>query len=412
MSDEIRKIEEDERVVDVTSLRALCPRQEQMTFLEKTVLDQAVSFKFERLLHKYMYIGGEESRVFATYITLIENNPALYGNICDRLENFVSEDVIEEALRYIRTGMIPYHFMAEKLVSDLRCSGNGFYLETSKPSMLLVFLLKTMRASLIAYNKVHERLMEDYEKFTDEIKEVIDYAKAWYSDYPQELKEGYMRAFNTESEKQRRKFMDNELTVFSEVLVDMLKAPLDPGAIEAIMQGLAPRYTPIWVVDPFSMLAGGGASGEGEGGVAAGEQSQETEVTPQSTGAGMGSFAEDVLGYGPNGETPQEMKALREKIKQRMAEIENGETEEPVVGFNAPQEVEEPKEEEPDTPVANGNVKYVVKKVAKDSSSRVMSERWFDTAQEAEKFKRDMLEGNPEMARNFEFKIEQGYRGE
>ena len=147
-------------------------------------------------------------------------------------------------------------------------------------------------------------------------------------------------------------------------------------------------------------------------GSAAGEQSQETEVTPQSTGAGMGSFAEDVLGYGPNGETPQEMKALRERIKQRMAEIENGETEEPVVGFNAPQEVEEPKEEEPDTPVANGNVKYVVKKVAKDSSSRVMSERWFDTAQEAEKFKRDMLEGNPEMARNFEFKIEQGYRGE
>ena len=58
--------------------------------------------------------------------------------------------------------------------------------------------------------------------------------------------------------------------------------------------------------------------------------------------------------------------------------------------------------------MSNEKVKYIVKKVAKDGSNRVMSQNWFDSESEAEQFVRDVTEGNPAMMSSFDFKIERG----
>ena len=55
-------------------------------------------------------------------------------------------------------------------------------------------------------------------------------------------------------------------------------------------------------------------------------------------------------------------------------------------------------------------MQFVVEKVAKDSSSRVMSQSWFNTREEAEQFKKTLIEDSPEMAKHFDFRIKMGRR--
>ena len=98
---------------------------------------------------------------------------------------------------------------------------------------------------------------------------------------------------------------------------------------------------------------------------------------------GMGSFAQDVLGYGPNGESPEEMKRKIAELSGNADAAPSGET------------GEEPPED----------AKYVVEKVAKDSSSRVMSRSSFNSKPEAEQFIKNVSDAAPDMLKSFEFQI-------
>ena len=64
----------------------------------------------------------------------------------------------------------------------------------------------------------------------------------------------------------------------------------------------------------------------------------------------------------------------------------------------------------PVPPMNARKVQYVVKKIAKNGSSRCVSTRWFNTKEEAEQFKAEIEKTQPEMIKNFEFRVEQGYR--
>ena len=97
----------------------------------------------------------------------------------------------------------------------------------------------------------------------------------------------------------------------------------------------------------------------------------------------MGSFAQDVLGYGPNGESPEEMKRKIAELTGNADAAPSGET------------GEEPPED----------AKYVVEKVAKDSSSRVMSRSSFNSKPEAEQFIKNVSDAAPDMLKSFEFQI-------
>ena len=76
------------------------------------------------------------------------------------------------------------------------------------------------------------------------------------------------------------------------------------------------------------------------------------------------------------------------------------------------EETPQPKVERttPVPPMNARKVQYVVKKIAKNGSSRCVSTRWFNTKEEAEQFKAEIEKTQPEMIKNFEFRVEQGYR--
>ena len=71
--------------------------------------------------HSYMYNTGKASKEFATYLTFISSSPKYYGNICDiLLDEFVNETVIENCLKNIRAGLIPYDIWVNKLLEDIQ----------------------------------------------------------------------------------------------------------------------------------------------------------------------------------------------------------------------------------------------------------------------------------------------------
>ena len=170
-------------VGNIPNLIDMFPPNENISLIKDIAIEQQVSFTFERMLHKYMYNDSKESFVLGAYICLIKVDPALYGDYCKHLLNFVSEETINKALLHIKTGVIPYDIFVDKLISDLN-DDSILYDRTSVGSMLAVFLLKTMRASLTAYNKAHKALMEDYHRYSDSIKRAIDMAYSWFLEYP------------------------------------------------------------------------------------------------------------------------------------------------------------------------------------------------------------------------------------
>lgn len=463
---------DNEQITNVSSLIALCPKVENLPILKQLALKQHVSFHFEAMKQTYMYNTGKDSDKFATYVSLIESKPEYFGNVCDILvDEFVSEEVVEECLMYIRSGMVPYHLWINKLLSDIH-DGSGFYNKQSIAGMVTVYLGRTLKASLIAFNKVIKVLEEEVDHLPVDVMDGVNFVKARALEIPQNMKEEYMKMFNADDEKARRKFQDNEITIFAETLVDMLDHPFDQEAVDNIISGNANPFTKFWV-DPIgggkkapSMNmrdAGGVVAREGLGG-----QQQQEERT-------MGSWIE-MLGYGPNGETPEEMQRMKE-FAERQERIEGGLTEvspetfhwenpefrqfmteyfgedsdEEVSMYNGTydafdydwddddiarlsnqwaekaraaylveeneffrtraQQIQEDNVQVSNNnavPMSNENVKYIVKKVAKDGSNRVMSQNWFDSESEAEQFVRDVTEGNPAMMSSFDFKIERG----
>ena len=74
-----------EQVSDVSSLINLCMRTDNLPTIQYLGLKQRVAFRFERMLHSYNYNESSATAKFATYITLLETKPQLYGNVCDML---------------------------------------------------------------------------------------------------------------------------------------------------------------------------------------------------------------------------------------------------------------------------------------------------------------------------------------
>jgi len=403
-----------EEITNVDSLIALCQRTENMPVIQKLALKQKVSFHFEYTLHSYMRNEGAASNKFATYISLLETKPEYYGNVCDiLLENFVSEEVIEECLMYIRSGIIPYHLWIDKLMQDLKES--FYYNHASVGGLLTVYLGKTLKASLIAFNKVVKVLEEEYcqefsyeenpnagrmgikkedDKWQD-VKDGIAFVKARALEMPQDLKEAYMKAFSTNDESERVKFLENETTIFTETLIDMLKYPFDQEVIDKMREGTASPFEDFWVTPMF-----GGGSTLVSYARGAGNTMQQSVGEQQEQQGGMGSWLA-MLGYGPNGETPEEMARKRE-LAERQAELLLNEEDRETV-----RQVKRDVNEIRQTRIISNekNVQYCVKKVTKDGSNRVMSENWFDTEKQAEDFVKEVTESNPVMAKAFDFQI-------
>lgn len=396
MTDKDKKDE----IADVSSLINLCQRESDLPAIQYLGLKQRVAFRFERMLHSYVYNEGCASKKFATYITLLETKPEVYGNVCDiLLDNFVTEDVIEECLMYIRTGVIPYHVWTAKLIEDLK--GSAFYNKASIGTMLTVYLGKTLKASIIAFNKAIKALEDEESVLDDDMKMGISFVKARYMEIPQNMREEYMQRFATESETERRAFQENETTIFTETLVDMLQHPFDKEVLERMAKGQANPFEQFWV-DP---MMSGGTLVSNAGGTGNTMMSNLPQAGAMGQQGGMGSWLE-MLGYGPNGETPEELERQRELYERNARLLGLSNTDRELVE-DVKRDVNNIRN---DRNISNENVQYVVKKVAKDGSHRVMSENWFDTKREAEEFKKETIESNPAMSKAFDFKIEQGVR--
>lgn len=223
----------------------LAKKVENLPLVKKLAIDQAVSFQYEWFIHKYMRTETAESFDFATYVCLIQAEPKFYGNYIEAmLENHdIPEATIEKCLQHIRSGILPYSIWINKVVSDIK--GSDYYSKASIPGMLLVYLCKTMRTSVMGYLKLHKALTDlGYEDKA--ITDVIDTAYAMFMDLPKDWKEAYMRMFNSEDPALQRKFWDNELTLFTETLIDMTQYPLNIALLEAIENGTIPTGSTFW----------------------------------------------------------------------------------------------------------------------------------------------------------------------
>lgn len=401
-----KQINNEEQVADVSSLIALCQRTDDMSAIQKLALKQKVAFHFEYSLRSYMRNEGTPSNKFGAYISLLETKPQFYGNVCDILtENFVSEEIVEECLMYIRSGVIPYQFWIDKLLMDLR---ESFYYGTASISGLLtVYLGMTLKTSLIAFNKVIKALEEDIDKYNDDVKEAIEFNKIRALEIPQNMKEEYMHMFATNDESERVKFVENETKIFTKTLIDMLKFPFNHEIIEKMATGTVTPFEDFWVTP-----LGGGSSALLSNARGAGNTMVQSTTETQNEEEQPAMSWWEMLGYGPLGESKEEMQR-RKELARRQREL-NNRAEELLTTDDkerAQQIVQEIQEDRHSRVISNEqNVEWCVKKIAKDGSKRVMSENWFPSEQKAREFIREVTESNPMMSRAFEFVAEPGVR--
>lgn len=334
---------------------------EALPLLKKLVIKQEISFSYEWSIHKHMRQETQESFNFSTFICLIQAEPKYYGNYVEcMIEDFkVPEEVIEKCLQHIRSGEVPYQIWIDKCISDLK--GSDFYSQTSVPGMLLVYLMKTMRTSIIGYMKLHKALIE--EDLSDEIQEAVNAAYIMYSELPKEWKEAYMKLFNTDNERLRRKFHDNELSLFAETLIDMTQYPLNMQLLLAIENGERPASETFWNEPMFKPQGPINRSRI---------VLEEDEEVPIDLRTGMGDFRELF--------DDNDSMAIVSDL------------------------VEDTKESTPE-PVVKEPTEYIVEKVAIRGSSRVMSKNKFDSIEKAEGFIEDVVNAVPDILKSFEFRI-------
>lgn len=382
----------------------LCPRTDTLPAIQYIAMKHKVCLRFEHLLNKYLYIENKASYKFATYVTFLETPPELFGNVADILsENFVPADVVEECLMYIRSGIVPYHIWTDKLLSDMK--ETFLYKKESLSGMVTIYLGKALKASLIAFNKAVNALEENEHTLSDDVKLGISVIKSRFREIPHEMKENYLKMYYTDDEVERRKFQDNEMSIFSETLINTLDYGFDDEVLKEMYEGKTNIFKDFWL--SFGM----------SGGVATyNSPSDDQLVTSVNTISGgtsstMGCWW-TLLGYGPNGETPEEYERLlrlREHSEEMddkillglIDETENNSTKDEI---STPQKTDQ-------VPITNAkNLKYAVKKVTKDASHRVMSINWFNSKSEAEDFIDEVINSNPALGVSFDFQIESSIR--
>ena len=336
----------------------LANKVQNISLLKQLAIKEIVSFQYEWFIHKHMRMETKESFNFSTYICLIQAEPEYYGNFIDVMINDikVDEDIIEKCLQYIRSGFIPYQIWIDKVIADLK--GSDYYSETSVSGMLLVYLMKTMQTSILGYLKLHKALLEA--DISDEINNVVYTANAMFLQLPKEIKDRYMEMFTTEDNNLRDKFMDNELSLFTETIIDMTQYPINLQALLSIERGEVPPNTQFWdepMVKPAPIIN---------------RSRNKLSINIEDAGditknTGMGNFMNFI--------TPDK----------------NDET--VIMGTDTT---------EPVKPVVN---EYIVEKVAVDSSSRVMSKNKFKTEDEAISFVEDVVQAVPDVTNYFKFRI-------
>lgn len=218
---------------------------QNISLVKKLVIKQEISFSYEWFIHKHMRSETPESYNFSTYICLIQAEPEYYGNYIEMMiEDFkVPAEIIEKCLQNIRSGFIPYQIWIDKCISDLK--GSDYYSKTSVAGMLLVYLMRTMKTSILGYMKLHNALLEA--SIDDDLLEVVAVANAMFLQMPKELKDDYMQRFSSEDESVRRAFCDNELMLFTETIIDMTQYPLSMQMLLAIENGKLPEDSDFWV---------------------------------------------------------------------------------------------------------------------------------------------------------------------
>src|SRR5699024_6709895 len=117
---------------------------------------------------------------------------------------------------------------------------------SSLPGMLTVYLVRTMRCSLIGYRKLVTALREEFAD-DDKIMEVVDFVESRYMEVPKVIKEDYMKLVNTDSNKKRYEFLNSELSLFTEVLVDMMKFPLDYNIMTNLVVEDKGIFQKLWI---------------------------------------------------------------------------------------------------------------------------------------------------------------------
>lgn len=390
-----------------TSFIDLCQRVENLPLLKEIELKTFVSLKFERMQHSYMYNTGKASKEFATYLTFISSSPKYYGNICDiLLDEFVNETVIENCLKNIRAGLIPYDIWVNKLLEDIQ--DYSFYRKSSIGGLLTIYLGKALRASLIAFNKAVKALEDENYFDIEDVRKAVAFNKFRFFEINQEAKEDYMELFtagtdneqrDNKAEERRRDVFDNELSIFKETLVDMLQRPFNKEVLKLMEEKEIHPFTKFWV-DPELFPGMGGQSKKvpapigDTGSNSSSSVGVSSATTPTDTQASDDSFMGAwhlLAGWTDEGIPPKKHKNL---LKEN--EVEN--------------EMDEDLQEDIQQVAQEEGMQFVVEKVAKDSSSRVMSQSWFNTREEAEQFKKTLIEDSPEMAKHFDFRIKMGRR--
>ena len=333
----------------------LANKVENLPLLKKFAIEQDVSFAYEWFIHKHMRMETQESFNFSTYTCLIQAEPEYYGNYIEVMLDKINipEEIIEQCLQYIRTGEIPYQLWINKLIADLR--GSDYYSKHSIPGMLLVYLCKTMRVSLVGYMKLYKALSEA--DLDEELQNVISVAHAMYMDLPKDWKEAYMRLFSAEDEELRRKFADNELTLFTETLIDMTQYPLNLQMLEDIEKGKLPAGSIFWSEPPYKPEPLINRSRIPLG----------VKVPTEAQGTGMTDFRNLF-------DDNKSVSLIADLVQDEV-------TEEPKV------------------------TEYIVEKVALRGSKRAMSRNKFNTEEEAERFIEDVVNAVPDIIKSFQFTI-------
>ena len=334
----------------------LANKVQNISLLKKLAIKETVSFQYEWFIHKHMRMETKESFNFSTYVCLIQAEPEYYGNFIEVMidDIGIDEDVIEKCLQYIRSGFIPYQIWIDKVIADLK--GSDYYSKTSVEGMLLVYLMKTMQTSILGYLKLHKALIDA--DISDEINNVVYTANAMFLQLPKDIKDKYMEMFTTEDNDLRDKFMDNELSLFTETLIDMTQYPINLQTLMSIERGEVPATTQFWdepMIKPAPIIN----RSRNKLSVSAEDSGDITKNT------GMGNFMNFI--------TP-----------------DNNDNDETVIMGTEPAKVVD---------------EYIVEKVAVDSSSRVMSKNKFKTKDEAINFVEDVVQAVPDVTNYFKFRI-------
>lgn len=174
-----------------------------------------------------------------------------------------------------------------------------------------------------------------------EVQSVVDLAYTMYMSLPKALKDDYMKLFKSEEEKDRRKLTDYELSLFGCTLIDMSNCPISLDMIKALEEGKIPAGSRFWEEPPTGVPC---------------ERIINRSHAPILE-ADEAVSAEDIEGSDDTVEV-----------------------------------VEEPTE-------------FIVEKVAKNGSNRVMSRNKFETREAAENFIEDVISAVPSITDSFVFTI-------